>query len=327
MTVTLPTTFQTGGLELASPFVLSPMEGVSDVGFRALCFAQGAGITWTEMIRARGLKGRNKSTLDLVDTFDADTLTGIQLMVTGAQELLDAVNVLEELAATTHPHFKNIAQLDLNFGCPSPDIIRIGAGPALLKRRAKLRSIFEAQASIRKRAPLGIKSVSAKIRLGLHQGEQEHKVYLPVVEMANDTLDHLVIHARHAKQRSRDAPTWSAIGEAKALAKIPIVGNGDVKTRADAERMHAETKCDGFMIARAAIQSPWCFRALLAKGDALPTPDELRAARAAYDDAARKWSTKEKFRAFHAENFTRLASLGSGGPSVATAIPKNAHIS
>src|SRR5687767_87367 len=123
--MTLPTTFRTGSLELTSAFVLSPMEGVSDVGFRALCFAQGASLTWTEMIRARGLKGRNKSTLDLVDTFDPATLTGIQLMVTGAQELLDAVNVLEELAATTHPHFKNIVSIDLNFGCPSPDIIRI----------------------------------------------------------------------------------------------------------------------------------------------------------------------------------------------------------
>lgn len=321
---TLPTTFRTGSLDLTSAFVLSPMEGVSDVGFRALCFAQGASLTWTEMIRARGLKGRNKSTLDLVDTFDASTLTGVQLMVTGAQELLDSVNVLEELATTTHPHFKNIVSIDLNFGCPSPDIIRIGAGPALLKRRAKLRSIFEALAAVRKRAPLSVKSVSAKIRLGLHAGEQEHKVYLPVVEMANDTLDHLVIHARHAKQRSRDTPTWSAIGEAKAIAKIPIVGNGDVRTRADAERMHQETGCDAFMIARAAIQSPWSFRAFLGKGDALPTPDELRAARAAYDDVAARFGTKEKFRTFHTENFTRLSSSGSTSP---LAIPKNAHIS
>lgn len=320
---TLPTTFRTGSLDLAGAFVLSPMEGVSDVGFRALCFAQGASLTWTEMIRARALKGRNKSTLDLIDTFDASTLTGVQLMVTGAQELLDSVNVLEELAASTHPHFKNIVSIDLNFGCPSPDIIRIGAGPALLKRRAKLRSIFEALAAVKKRAPLSVKSVSAKIRLGLHAGEQEHKVYLPVVEMANDTLDHLVIHARHAKQRSRDMPTWSAIGEAKAIAKIPIVGNGDVRTRADAERMHQETGCDAFMIARAAIQSPWSFRAFLGKGDALPTPDELRAARTAYDEMATRFGTKEKFHTFHAENFVRLSS-SSATP---LAIPKNAHIS
>ena len=89
------------------------------------------------------------------------------------------------------------------------------------------------------------------------------KVYLPVVEMANETLDHLVVHARHAQQRSRDLPTWSAIGEAKAHAKIPIIGNGDVRTRADAERMHKETGCDGFMIARAAI---------FARVVVLPTP-------------------------------------------------------
>lgn len=320
--MTFPTSLHTGDLALTSPFVLSPMEGVSDVGFRALCFANGAGLTWTEMIRARGVKVRNRSTLDLVDTFDPATLTGIQLMVTGAQELLDAVHVLEELAATSHPHFRNIVQIDLNFGCPSPDVIRIGAGPALLKRRAKLRSIFEALASVRKRAPLSVKSVSAKIRLGLHHGEQEHKVYLPVVEMANDTLDHVVVHARHAQQRSRDVPTWSAIGEAKAIAKIPIIGNGDVRTLADAQRMHAETGCDGFMIARAAIKDPWCFREFLGKPAA--NVDEINAARAAYEATAAEWGTKEKFRLFHADNFARLAS---GRTDAALAIPKNAHIS
>lgn len=323
--MSLPSTFTTGGLTLASPFLLSPMEGVSDVAFRRLCFAQGAGLTWTEMIRARGIKGRNKSTLDLVDTHDPETLTGVQLLVTAPQELRDAVAVLEELAATTHPWFKNIKSVDLNFGCPSPDVIRIGAGPALLKRRAKLGAIFEVLAAVKKetnaRGVLSIASVSVKIRLGLHQGEQDHKVYLPVVEMANDTVDHIVVHARHAKQRSRDAPTWSAIGEAKSIAKIPVVGNGDVRTRADAERMHQQTGCDGFMIARAAIKDPWCFRQMRAVGGP-PTPDEIRAARAAYDEMALRFETKEKFRAFHDENFSRMLA---GGAEVV--IPKNAHLS
>lgn len=323
--MSLPSTFTTGGLTLASPFLLSPMEGVSDVAFRRLCFAQGAGLTWTEMIRARGIKGRNKSTLDLVDTLDAETLTGVQLLVTGAQELFHAVDVLEQLAATTHPWFKNIRSIDLNFGCPSPDVIRIGAGPALLKRRAKLGAIFQALADIKKRGALSVASVSVKIRLGLHQGEQDHKVYLPVVEMANDTVDHLVVHARHAKQRSRDAPTWSAIGEAKAVAKIPIVGNGDVRTRADAERMHQETGCDGFMIARAAIKDPWCFRELRGLGGP-PCAEELRAARSAYDELATRLGTKEKFRAFHAENFARMLAAGSGSAGDVV-IPKNAHMS
>ena len=324
--MSLPTTFTTGGLTLQSPFLLSPMEGVSDVAFRRLCFGQGAGLTWTEMIRARGIKGRNNSTLELVDTHDPQTLTGVQLLVTAPQELLDAVDVLQELAATTHPWFHNIKNIDLNFGCPSPDVIRIGAGPALLKRRAKLGAIFLALAAIKKRGVLSVASVSVKIRLGLHQGEQDHKVYLPVVEMANDTVDHLVIHARHAKQRSRDAPTWSAIGEAKAIAKIPIVGNGDIRSRADAERMHQQTGCDGFMIARQAIKDPWCFRQLRALGEAA-SPEEVRAAKDSYEQMATQLGTKEKFRAFHADSFARMLATGSVDAGVDLVIPKNAHMS
>jgi tRNA-dihydrouridine synthase len=275
------------------------------------------------MVRARGLAKRNKATLDLVDTFDSKTLTGIQLLVTKPEELDAALEWLEELAATTHPHLKNLRAIDMNFGCPSPDVVQQGAGPALLKRRARLGAIFSALAAYKKRATLPIASVSAKIRLGLNQREQEHKVYLPVVEMANETLDHLVVHARHAQQRSRDLPTWAAIGEAKAHAKIPVVGNGDVRTRADAERMRRETGCDGFMIARAAIADPFVFRALRGQGGAA-TVEEIDDAARHYREVAQRFHTKEKFVAFHAENFARMKAGREGGGAVV--IPKNAHM-
>jgi tRNA-dihydrouridine synthase B len=323
MSDALPTKFNSGGLSLQSPFILAPMEAVSDVGFRALCFAQGAGLTYTEMVRARGLAKKNKATLDLVDTFDSQTLTGIQLLVTKPEEVDAALGWLEELAATTHPHLKNLRAIDMNFGCPSPDVVQQGAGPALLKRRARLGAIFQALADYKKRASLPIQSISAKIRLGLNQREQEHKVYLPVVEMANETLDHLVIHARHAQQRSRDLPTWGAIGEAKVHAKIPIVGNGDVRTRADAERMHKETGCDGFMIARAAIQDPFVFRALRGAGGTASASEIDDAARA-YQDTAKRFHTKEKFVAFHTDNFARLRGAQGGAHDIV--IPKNAHM-
>ena len=123
-----------GSLELSSPFILAPMESVSDCAYRRVCWDRGASLTWTEMIRARGLARNNKSTFDLIDTFDPEVLTGVQLMVANEKELSEA---LEKLERPT-PHFKNIRAIDLNFGCPSPEVIRIGAGPALLKRRGKL---------------------------------------------------------------------------------------------------------------------------------------------------------------------------------------------
>ena len=324
--MTLPASLTLGNLTLKSPFLLAPLEGVSDVGFRRLCFEQGAGLTFTEMIRARGLAKRNKATYDLIDTFHATVPTGVQLMATSPNELADALGVLQENAKTTHPHWENVVALDLNFGCPSKDIVQIGAGPAMLKRRAKLQSILEVLKAFKASTSLNIQSVSCKIRLGLNQKEQEHKVFLPVVEIASAVgLDFITVHARHAGMRSRDPAVWSAIAEAKKVSTIPVIGNGDVKTRADAERLHALSGCDGFLIARSAIASPWAFRSFAGRGAELPTPVEVETERVRYEETAQRLSTKDKYRAFHAEAFVRLAKQ-SRGEQAAVAVPKNAHM-
>ncbi len=319
--MTLPVGLALGGHTLASPFLLAPLEGVSDAGFRRLCFEQGAALTFTEMIRARSLAKRNKATLDLIDTFDDDVLTGIQLLATSPQELCDAVSTVEELSKTSHPHWQRIAAVDLNFGCPSKDVIQHGAGPAMLKRRGRMEAIFQALASWKKTTSLPVKSVSAKIRLGLNQREQEHRVFLPVVELASAHLDYVVVHARHAGQRSRDPPTWAAIAEAKKVARVPVIGNGDVVTRADALRLYELSGCDGFLIARAAIASPWVFGALLGRGY-VPTVDDVERERLRYLDTPH---TKPKYREFHAQNFARLLRQARGEMTTMV-IPQNAHM-
>jgi len=295
-----------GTLGLQSKYLLSPMEEVSDAGFRRLCYKNGAGITWTEMIRASGIVRRNKATLDLIDTHDPETLTGVQLFAVNERELAVALYTLDQLANSTHPHFKNIRAVDLNFGCPSPDVIRIGAGPALLKRTNKMTLMFDKLSHWRKTTTLPIGAIGAKIRLGLNQMEQDHKVYLRLMDAANMHLDYLTVHARNAKQNSRDPPTWSAIREAKEYARIPVIGNGDVFSQEDAERMFRETGCDGIMLARAAIRNPWIFRELAGKGNGAPTPDEINAAEKEYMDCATRFSTKQKYIDFHKENFARM---------------------
>lgn len=302
-----------GKLTLQSKFILAPMEGVSDVGFRKLCFRNGAGLTWTEMVRASGIVRRNKATLDLIDTFDPETLTGLQLFAVNERELAVALYQLDQLANSTHPHFKNIRAVDLNFGCPSPDIIRIGAGPALLKRTNKMTVMFDKLAHWRKTTTLPIGAIGAKIRLGLNQQEQDHKVYLRLVEAANKHLDYLVVHARHAKQKSSDPVSWNAIKEVKELSMtqprtIPIIGNGNVFSASDAERMTAQTGCDGIMIARAAITSPWVFRELNGSGPAAPTPLEIARAKEEYMAIAQAHATKQKYLEFHKEGFSRMLS-------------------
>jgi tRNA-dihydrouridine synthase len=315
-----------GGLQLQSRFLLAPLEGVSDVGFRRVCFEQGAALTFTEMLRARGLAQKNRATLELVDTFHPAVTTGVQLLATSPDELSDALGVLEEGAKGPCPHWQNIVAVDLNFGCPSRDVIQQGAGPALLKRRARIGAIIDALARWKTTTTLPIKAVSIKIRLGLNAKEAEHRVYLPVVELASAAkLDWITVHARHAGQRSRDKPDWSAIAEAKRVATIPVVGNGDVRTRDDARRLHEQTGCDAFLIARAAIASPWAFRALRGQGGAAAAVDDVDRERIRYEETAARVHTKDKYRQFHRDNFARLLAE-TRGERTAVVVPKNAHM-
>lgn len=313
-----------GTLQLSSPFLLAPMESVSDCAYRRVCFDRGAAFTWTEMIRARGLTRNNKSTFELIDTFDAEVPTGVQLMVTSEKELAEALSKLE---GATQPHFKNITAIDLNFGCPSPEIIRVGAGPALLKRRGKLEAIFSTLSGWKRVTTLPIGAVSAKIRLGLNRMEMDQRVFLPIVELANEHLDFLTIHARHARQDSTSPPTWSAIAEAVKRATVPIIGNGDVVTRDDWARLQQQTGATGALIARGAIRSPWVFRGLRGEGPGVPeSEDELAAAETQYRTLAERYGSKPKFREWHLEGFRRMRARLKGEAVHGPAIPANDHM-
>lgn len=312
-----------GSLTLSSPFILAPLESVSDAAFRRLCHALGASFTWTEMIRGRGLAHNNKSTIELIDTFDADVPTGVQLLVTGEDELNAALLALEKPT----PHFRHIRAIDLNFGCPSPEVIRFGAGPALLKRRRKLEAIFKALRQWKKSTSLPVGAVGAKIRLGLHRAEQDQKVYLPVVELANEYLDYLTIHARHARQGSDEAPLWSALGEAKARATVPIIGNGNIFSPEDWAQLQANTGVDGALIARGAIRSPWIFRGLLGQGPSTPTSIlEIEEAEAQYRAVAEAYSSKPKFQQWHREGFARMRARFLGTSTAGADMPKNQNL-
>lgn len=283
-----------GELQLKSRVLLSPLERISDVGFRRLCFGLGAALTWTEMIHAselvrpmgsavadpsaarrmpRGNRGAN-----LIDTHDPEVLTGVQLLVDrttqrdgwGVDLLRAALEAIEEGAATDRPEWRNICAVDLNFGCPAPAISRRGAGPAQLRRRSKVSALFEVLASWRRTTSLpALGAVGAKIRLGNNAREQQYKVYLPVAEAAAETLDYLVVHARNGDQRSRDPPSWEAIAEVKyavggSSSALRVIGNGDVRTPDDVRRIQAMTGCDGVMVGRAAMRNPWCLTGLAA---------------------------------------------------------------
>ena len=192
-----------GELQLKSDVLLAPLERVSNVGFRRLCFRHGAALTWTEMVYASDLARGKAAAGDLIDTHDPSTLTGAQILVDrttardgwGVDCLRAALEALEAGAAGARPEWRNIRAIDLNFGCPDPAVSARGAGPAQLRRRSKVQAIFAALADWRERTSLPIGAIGAKIRLGNTAREQQYQVYLPVAEAAAGSLDYLVVHA------------------------------------------------------------------------------------------------------------------------------------
>lgn len=308
----LSNSLKLGSLVLKSKAILSPLEGVSDIGFRNLCESLGAGLSWTEMVRGQGILKNNAATYSLIDTFDPNANHGLQLLVKSPTELANTLLKIEHLSTTTHPHFQNIKAIDLNFGCPSKDIIQIGAGPAMLKRKTKLSEIFHELKKWKDTTTMkNIGAIGCKIRLGLNMNEMENKIYLSVTESACEAgLDYITVHGRHGQQRSSSPAVWEPIKEVKRISSIPVIGNGDIWTRDDMKKIIEITGCDGVMVARTAIRNPWIFRELsqfnLNLNESFPTEQEILHAIDTYQISINQYHTKEKYATFNLKNLYRI---------------------
>lgn len=262
---------------------LSPMEGVSDLGFRYLCAKAGADMTFTEMIRADAIVRGNQATLELIDTHMSFP-QGIQLIVSKPAILRKALEKID---------FTNITAVDLNFGCPSPEVVRRGGGPALLKRIKRMKDLLFV---LKKYSPV---PCGIKIRLGLNKKEKRNKIYLRVIELANEAeLDWVTVHPKTADQNSREPIDLDALKEIIEIAKIPIIGNGFVTDQKSAKEMF-DLGCSGVMIARAAIGNPWIFNEI--KGN--KSKKDYKKAFKNYKKIAADYGTRQKYFNYHKKIF------------------------
>jgi tRNA-dihydrouridine synthase B len=245
-------------LDIPNPIVLAPMEDVSDPPFRILCRRFGADIVYTEFISSEGLIRHAKKSVHKLDIFDEERPVAIQIFGNQIGPMVEAA----QMAESVKPDF-----IDINYGCPAKAVAGRGAGSGLLCNPDLMEDLTRA---IVKAVKI---PVTAKTRIGW---DSKSISILDTLRRLEDCgIQALTIHGRTREQMFKGVADWTWIRKAKEVARIPIIGNGDVCTAQDAKRLFDETGCDGVMIGRASIGNPWIFREAqhyCKTGELLPPP-------------------------------------------------------
>lgn len=253
-----------GNINLPAGAGLAPMAGVTDAAMRLLCHESGAAWAVSEMLSAKGWiysGGKNQATRELLTRLPGEGIAGLQLFGREPELMARAAQELESAG---------FEFIDLNFGCPAPKITGNGEGSALMREPERIGEIVSA-VSKATRLP-----VTAKIRAGW----DETCINAPEVARICESsgAQAIAVHARTRMQQYSGRADWSIIKKVKKSVSVPVLGNGDVRSGADAVNMIAQTGCDGVIVGRAAQGNPWIFAEIRAflTGEAYapPTPRE-----------------------------------------------------
>ena len=228
------------------PLFLAPMEDVTDIGFRHLCKRYGAAMVYTEFVSAEALVRDVKTTVRKLTISDEERPVGIQLYGRDVPQMVEAAKIVEQV----HPDV-----IDLNFGCPVKKVAGKGAGSGMLKNIPLLLAIT------REVVKAVHTPVTVKTRLGW---DCEHIIIEELAEQLQDCgIQALTIHGRTRSQMYTGTADWEPIGRVKVNPRIqiPIIGNGDIHSRQEADDAFRRYGVDAVMIGRATFGCPWLFSA------------------------------------------------------------------
>ncbi len=237
---------------------LAPMAGFTDSAFRRIAKTHGASLVFSELISADGLVRDSVQSYKLATFHSKERPVGIQIFGSEPDVMARAAALIEKLS----PDF-----IDLNFGCPAKKVVRRGAGAAILKDLHKMRRIVRAVV-----ASTSI-PVSCKIRSGWDKSKVVAVDAAQICEEEGAAF--VTLHARTKADGFSGLASLDLIREVKQAVKIPVIGNGDIRSPHDVRRMLDETGCDSVMIGRGALGRPWIFQQInhfMETGEQLPDP-------------------------------------------------------
>lgn len=231
-----------GTPDIAGRLVLAPMAGFTDSPYRRIARRYGAALVYTELVSAEGIVRGNRKTLDLTRFSPEEKPIAIQLFGKDPAVMAEAARRVESLGPNL---------IDINMGCSAPRVCSGGSGAGLLQNPPLAGAIAAAVAGA-VRIP-----VSAKIRIGWDGSSRNYRELLPRLEEAGISL--MAVHGRTRAQKYTGQADWEAIAEIASLSRVPVIGNGDIRSHADALERLRTSGCAAVMVGRAAIGNPWIF--------------------------------------------------------------------
>lgn len=228
------------GLKTANNVFLAPLAGYTNYPFRKLCIGLGAGLTFTEMVSAKGLAFGSEETKLLL--YHGDESPKAAQIFGSDPAIMRAVCESEELAP--------FDLIDINMGCPMPKIVKNGEGSALLENPSLAEKIIAECVKSGKR-------ISVKFRIGVTEDAKNAAEFAKLCEGAGACM--LTVHGRTREKIYAGAPDYAQIAAAKNAVRVPVIANGGIWSESDAEKTFARTGADGIMLARAALYRPHTF--------------------------------------------------------------------
>lgn len=246
-----------GSLRLENPTLLAPLAGITHLPVRLLARAAGCALVCTEMVSADGLAHGSPHTLPYLRSLPAEKPLAVQIFGSDPAVMAAAAAIVQDNGADV---------VDINFGCAVRKVVKAGAGVALMRTPERAEALLQA---VRRAVRI---PVTIKIRSGWDRSGREALDIGAIAEGCG--VDAVTLHPRTAAQKFSGQADWGLIAALKRRLAIPVIGNGDIRTAQDAERMMSETGCDAVMIGRSAVGYPRIFTEVSARLSGRPSPPE-----------------------------------------------------